>query len=400
MTTTTSERARQWTGPALLSFGFRPFFLFAALWAVLAMGLWLSLLGGADILALELDPVSWHAHEFLFGYLSAVVAGFLLTAVPNWTGSLPVVGWPLAGLFSLWVLGRLALVSASLWPPLAVMLADLAFLAALALFLAREIITGRNWKNLVVLAALSVFLAGNVLFHYEAMTGGHPASGAGLRLGLGAGIFLIALIGGRVVPSFTRNWLVKQRAERLPVPPMQKLDKLALLALLAALLAWVAFPEAPTAGVLLILAGGMHLVRLARWCGLATRSEPLVWVLHLGYLFVPLGALALGAALVTQAAHLAAASLHVWTIGAIGTMTLAVMTRATLGHTGAALTADTGSVVIYLAMPVALVCRLVAASADAPELWHMASGLAWFVGFLGFTLLYGPRLLRPRPPKD
>lgn len=398
--TTTSERARQWAGPAIFSFGFRPFFLFAAIWAALAMGLWLALLSGADFLPLALDPVSWHAHEFLYGYLSAVVAGFLLTAVPNWTGNLPVVGWPLAALSALWLLGRLALSSASLWPPLAVMLADLAFLTALALFLAREIVTGRNWKNLIVLAALTVFLAGNALFHIEALRGEYPASGAGLRLGLGAGIFLIALIGGRVVPSFTRNWLVKKGAERLPTPPMQGLDKFSLLFLVLALVAWVALPGSLTAGVLLLLAGALHLVRLARWCGWATRAEPLVWVLHLAYLFVPLGAIVLGVAIVTEAAHLAAASLHVWTIGAIGTMTLAVMTRATLGHTGAALTAGPGSVMIYLSMPVALFCRLIAASSADPQLWQLVSGLAWFTGFLGFALLYGPRLLRARPAKS
>ncbi|QGX98381.1 NnrS family protein [Roseovarius faecimaris] len=397
---TTSERARQWTGPALFSFGFRPFFLFAALWAGLIMGLWLSLLNGADILPLALDPVSWHAHEFLFGYLSAVVAGFLLTAVPNWTGTLPVVGWPLAALSSLWIIGRLAMSSAGLWPPLWVALADLGFLLALALFLAREIVTGRNWKNLIVLAALLAFLSGNALFHLDAASDRFPAAGAGIRLGLGAGIFLIAVIGGRVVPSFTRNWLVKRGHEHLPAPPMQSFDKLCLLALVLALAAWVVLPESAMSGGLLAMTGALHMLRLRRWRGWATLSEPLVWVLHLAYLFVPLGALALGLAILTEAAHLAAASLHVWTIGAIGTMSLAVMTRATLGHTGAALSAGAGSVMIYLAMPAALTFRLIAPLGDDPALWHLLSGGAWMAGYLGFALLYGPRLLRRRPSAE
>ena len=146
--TTSAQKIRTWEGPAILSFGFRPFFLFGSIWAALAMALWVVMLTGRDIVPTAFDPVSWHAHEFLFGYLSAVLAGFLLTAVPNWTGRLPIVGWPLAGLVALWAAGRVAVAVSALLPWGAVMAVDLVFPLALAAVLAREIVAGRNWKNL------------------------------------------------------------------------------------------------------------------------------------------------------------------------------------------------------------------------------------------------------------
>ena len=178
---------------------------------LLAMVLWVPMLAGGLSLPTAFDPVSWHAHEFLFGYVSAVVGGFLLTAVPNWSGRLPVVGWPLAGLVGLWLIGRVAVMFSAGWPPLVIAILDLAGMVTLWAYLAREIILGRNWKNLVVLAILSVLILGNAVFHWEAAQGYYAASGFGLRIGLGAGIMLIVLIGGRIVPSFTRNWLVKAR---------------------------------------------------------------------------------------------------------------------------------------------------------------------------------------------
>ncbi|HWL58539.1 MAG TPA: NnrS family protein [Paracoccus sp. (in: a-proteobacteria)] len=148
--TTTAARMRAWTGPALLTYGFRPFFLGASLWAAGAMVLWILMLSGAVELPTRFDPVTWHAHEFLFGYLGAVVAGFLLTAVPNWTGRLPVVGWPLACLCLLWLIGRAAVAVSMHLPVWLVALADLSLSLALIGFLTREIVSGRNWRNLIV----------------------------------------------------------------------------------------------------------------------------------------------------------------------------------------------------------------------------------------------------------
>lgn len=395
--TTTMERHRAWRGPAVLSFGFRPFFLLGALWAALAMALWVAMLTGKLALPTTFDPVTWHAHEFLFGYLGAIIAGFLLTAVPNWAGRLPVTGWPLAGLAAAWLAGRLAVTFSQGLPRLAVAVIDLALVAALAVLLGREIVVGRNWRNLPVVGLLVLFGCANALFHWEAARGGYAAQGMGLRLGLGAVLMMIAVIGGRIVPSFTRNWLTKQRAGRLPVPPMQRFDLAALGLLLAALLAWVAAPLAPLTGMALGLAGLVHLARMARWAGDRTLGEPLVLVLHLGYVFVPLGALA-GAVEILGPGWLGAGSAqHLWMAGALGLMTLAVMTRATLGHTGRALTAGRGTVAIYAAVICAVLARIGAGAwPGAASPLHSLSGASWIAAFAGFVALYGTMLLRPR----
>jgi uncharacterized protein involved in response to NO len=393
--TGSAAQMRAWGGPAILTYGFRPFFLGAGVWAALAMALWVPMLAGHLSLPTAFDPVSWHAHEFLFGYLSAVIAGFLLTAVPNWTGRLPIVGWPLAGLFALWLIGRVAVLVSQHLPPLGVALADLALPLALAAVIGREIVAGRNWRNLIVLAMLAAMAIGNAVFHWEAARSAYAAQGHGLRIGLGAVVLMIAVIGGRIVPSFTRNWLVKRPPGRLPVPPMQRFDKLALLALLAALLCWAAVPDQPVTGVLLLLAGALHAARLARWAGERTLAEPLVAVLHLGYAFVPLGALAIGAEILAPGHFGVAAAQHLWMGGAAGLMTLAVMTRATLGHTGQALTAGAGTVGIYAALVLAVLARLAAGlRPDQAPFLHMVAGAAWMLAFAGFAGSYGRILLQ------
>jgi uncharacterized protein involved in response to NO len=393
--TTSTEQMRAWAGPAILTYGFRPFFFGAGVWAAMAMVLWVPMLSGDLTLPAAFDPVSWHAHEFLFGYLGAVISGFLLTAVPNWTGRLPIVGWPLGGLFALWLMGRAAVAVSLYLPPLGVALADLALPLALAAVIGREIVAGKNWGNLIVLAMLGVLTFGNAVFHWEAARGDYAAGGYGLRIGLGAVVMMIAVIGGRIVPSFTRNWLAKRAPGRMPVPPMQRFDKAALLVLLFGLLVWVALPDHPATGVLLLLAGGLHFARLARWAGDRTLAEPLVAVLHLGYAFLPLGAVAIAAEILTPGSLGMASAQHLWMGGAAGLMTLAVMTRATLGHTGQALTAGPGTVVLYAALVGAVLARLGAGIwPDQAHLLHMVAGAGWIAAFGGFTLFYGPLLLR------
>ena len=395
MTATTAQQMRAWTGPAILTFGFRPFFFGAAVWAALAMALWVPMLSGHLTLPTAFDPVSWHAHEFLFGYLGAVVAGFLLTAVPNWTGRLPIVGWWLGMLAGLWLAGRVAVAFSGSLPPLLVAMIDLAFPVVFALAIGREIVAGKNWRNLIVVGLLGAFIGGNTLFHWEAARGNYAAQGYGLRLGLGAGVMMIAVIGGRVVPSFTRNWLVKQRSAALPVSPMQTFDKAALVALLVAVVLWVALPIAAATGFALLLAGVLHVIRLSRWAGHKTHAEPPVTVLHAGYAFVPLGALALAAEILWPGTFGMAGAQHLWMAGATGLMTLAVMTRATLGHTGRALTAGAGTVMIYVTLTMSVLARVVAGM--WPEIsgpMHLMAGLFWITAFGGFAVIYGALLLR------
>ncbi|MDZ4137105.1 MAG: NnrS family protein [Paracoccaceae bacterium] len=391
--TTTSARMRAWSGTAILSFGFRPFFLMASIWAALAMMVWVVMLTGRDVLPTAFDPVGWHAHELLFGYLGAVIAGFLLTAVPNWTGSLPLIGWPLAGLSGLWVLGRVAVAVSGGLAPLGTALADLAFSLALTGFLAREIIAGRNWKNLPVLALLAGWTLANGLFHWEAARGGSPAQGTGLRIGLAIAVMLISLIGGRIVPSFTRNWLVQRKATRLPVP-FGRADGAVLALTIAALALWSLWPDRMATAVACGLAGLAHLWRLSRWQGVRTGGEALVWVLHAGYAFVPLGFLAIAAGRFVPG--LGPAAQHVWMAGAVGLMTLAVMTRASLGHAGRPLHATGATTALYLALIVAVLARLLAGFMPGQG-WplHLAAG-AWILAFGGFAVLYWPILARPR----
>ncbi|PVA10686.1 short-chain dehydrogenase [Pelagivirga sediminicola] len=398
MTTRTAEQMRRWQGPALLSFGFRPFFLGGAVWAALAMVLWILMLTGAVAFEPRFDPVSWHAHEFLFGTLGAIIAGFLLTAVPNWTGRLPVTGWWLGALALLWLAGRAAVTLPGDMPRSVVAAVDVAFPIALGAVILREIVAGKNWRNLPVLILLAVFALANALFHIDAAAGRFAAQGIGLRLGLAAAILMIALIGGRVVPSFTRNWLAAQGDPARPAPPMQRYDKATLVVTIAALLLWVAVPAGAATGVALLVVAAAHFGRLARWYGWRTAAEPLVTVLHLGYAFVPLGAAALGIGVLWPDLLPIAGAQHLWMAGAIGLMTLAVMTRATLGHTGRALHAGPGTVAIYAAVILSVLARLAEDMWPGLPLLELAA-LCWIGAFGGYAVLYGPMLLIAKPGK-
>ncbi len=395
---TSSDARRAYSGPAILAVGFRPFFLGAGLWAAGAVALWLAQLAGWPALPSAFDPIAWHAHEMLFGYVTAVIAGFLLTAIPNWTGRLPVCGRQLGGLFALWCAGRVAIgVSAWIGPAPAAAL-DLAFPAALCAVVLREIAAGGNWRNLPVAAIVAVLAASNGLVHLEVL-GLAPTQylGAdlGLRLGIAAVAVLIMLVGGRVVPSFTRNWLAKRGEAVLP-RPFGRLDRLAVAATVAAGLAWTFAPEAPASGALALLAAALGGARLAGWRGHRTRAEPLVWVLHLGYAWLVAGFALLGAAVLVPALPQSAA-LHALTAGAMGTMTLAIMTRATLGHSGRALTAGPGTAAIYALVGAAALMRVLAplTALDAALLFGL-SGLAWIGAFALFVILYGPLLVGRR----
>jgi len=209
-------RTRPGNYPAILSYGFRPFFLLGSLFAGLTILFWLPLLYGHLETSSAFAPVDWHVHEMLFGYLAAVVTGFLLTAIPNWTGRLPVQGLPLLALVLLWLAGRIAVFFSTETGWLAAAIIDCAFLLAVAAAAAVEIIAGRNWRNLKVLAPVAVLLVANVVFHAETHYDGN--SDIGRRLGIGAAIVLITIVGGRIIPSFTRNWLARENPGRLPVP--------------------------------------------------------------------------------------------------------------------------------------------------------------------------------------
>ncbi|KPQ07928.1 MAG: nitric oxide response protein NnrS [Rhodobacteraceae bacterium HLUCCA12] len=390
--TTSAERIRAWKGPAILSYGYRPFFLLSAIWAAVAMVAWLFMLTGQAALPVTMDAVSWHANALLFGYSWAVIAGFLMTAVPNWTGRFPIVGWPLAALVGLWLIGR-AVLSVSAWlPGWIVVGADLAFPLALMAAIAREVIAGRNWRNLKVLGVLMVLGAANAGYHAEAATG-YAASGLSARTALGALVILITLIGGRIIPSFTRNWLAGRKSPVLPAPP-DRIDNGIMALTILAVIGWMLWPGAPLTGIACLAAALANLARLARWRGLRCHAEPLVWVLHAAFGFIPLGFAAVGLAALGIGPESAAK--HVWMAGAVGLTTLAVMSRASLGHSGLPLTAGGGTSAIYLAVIGAVVARALAGWWPAlPGVLHLSATL-WIAGMAGFAALYAPILLRPR----
>jgi len=278
-----------------------------------------------------------------------------------------------------------------------VAVSDLSCLAVLCGLALRDIVAGRNWRNLVVIAALGVFVVGNGLFHWEAASGRHAASGYGQRTGLAAGIMLIVLIGGRIVPSFTRNWLLEREGNAVLPAAFGRVDKLALALTLAALPLWVVAADWHGSGFLLLAAALALSIRIVRWRGWKARSEPLVWILHAGYAFVPLGMFALGMAILWPVSLPRSVAQHVWMAGAIGVMTLAVMTRATLGHTGHRLAAGAGTTGLYLLVVVSVFVRLLGSAMpeSALTLYTLSASL-WCLGFAGFVVLYGPLLIRAR----
>jgi uncharacterized protein involved in response to NO len=387
MTTVPGFRAHQ--GLALFANSFRPFFLFGSIQAGLAILVWLPMFYGELTLTSAFAPRDWHVHEMLYGYLPAVITGFLFTAIPNWTGRLPIRGTPLKVLVIVWIAGRLCVTFSAETGWLAAMLADTSFLLLVALAAAREILAGRNWRNLNVVMLVLLLLAGNVAFHLEAHF--HAAADTGIRIGIAVVVLLISLIGGRIVPSFTRNWLVRENPDRLPVP-FGRFDMIVVAIGALALVSWVVMPENKLAGAALVLAGLLHLVRLGRWAGDRTWREPLVLILHIGYAFVPLGFLlnaAFAFGLVT-----AGAGIHAWMVGAAGTMTLAVMSRATLGHTGQQLTASVTTQAIYAAIIVAALSRICADIEPVySELLLHVAAFAWAAAFIGFAVSFGPLLI-------
>lgn len=385
-------RRRDYAGPALFSYGFRPFFLGGACWAAFGVLLWLPLYFGQIALPTAFGPLDWHIHEMLYGYVAAVIAGFLLTAIPNWTGRLPVNGIPLAALAALWLAGRIAVLSSAMIGATAAAFIDTAFLLTLAAVAAREIAAGRNWRNLRILVVLGVLIAGNVTFHLEAIRTG--SADYGVRIAIAAVIVLISLIGGRVVPSFTRNWLARREPGRLPVP-FGRFDIACMLAGAAALTAWIVSQQGGVTGLLLIAAGLLHAARVARWAGDRTATDRLVLVLHVGYAFVPVGFILVGLSALWPAVP-ASAGIHAWTIGAVGIMTLAVMTRASLGHTGRPLVASAATQAIYLSVLVAALARL-AAAFDPSWVLLCVAAAAWVCAFGGFVVAYG-WLLAGQPP--
>jgi uncharacterized protein involved in response to NO len=383
------------SGPRLtiFSYGFRPFFLAAALWAVIAIAIWTAVLEGGLPLPSRFDPVTWHIHEMLFGFVMAAVAGFLLTAIANWTGRPAVQGPLLALLAVLWLAGRAICLLSAYASPWQVVVVDLAFPLVFLGIIAREILGARNWRNAPLLAPVLVLGAANLLMHMEAYGYDIPY-GLGWRFAICAIVILISVIGGRIVPAFSRNWLVQRQSQALPRAG-GPVDRAALGVLHAGMVAWVVFPQARAVGALLLAGAACNLLRLWRWRGDLVTAEPLLLILHVGYAWLVLGVGLLGFSVWGFAVPVSAA-IHALTVGAMATMILAVMTRATRGHTGRPLAADRRTQAIYVLISAAAAARIAAAAGLWTDMLLLASAACWAAAFAGFLFGYGPMLLRAR----
>ncbi|MBN9555555.1 MAG: NnrS family protein [Alphaproteobacteria bacterium] len=378
----------------LWALGFRPFFLAAAAWAALALLLWIIALQSGASLPSRFDPLSWHIHEMLFGFVPAAIAGFLLTAIPTWTGRPPIRGHFLAGLAGIWLLGRFAVLLSGKLPIWISEIIDVSFLFFLSAVAACEIAISRNRRNIAIPLPVLVLGVANLLMHLEAAGVAVPA-GLGWRLGLAAITVLISVIGGRIIPAFTRNWLGSRNSQALPAPH-GLVDSVGMGLLHGGLIGWALVPDSEPIGILLILAAIVNFLRLLRWKGARTLAEPLLAILHIGFLWLVSSAALLGASMLTDNIPLSAA-IHAMTAGTIGTTVLAVMTRVSLGHTGRALHADQATSLIYILVTAAGVARVFAPFEPAhyTALLEISAAL-WIGAFAAFGIRYAPLLFSSR----
>lgn len=389
---------------AFFSYGFRPFFLGASIYAAFAMSAWLTWIAihaaNASLtwMTIKGAPHVWHAHEMVFGFGLAALAGFLLTAVPNWTGATPLAGRSLMILFSFWVLGRVAMLSSAFLPAPVVAAVDLAFIPMLGLHVAQQLFIRPQPRNTVFIALLAALFVANVAYHLSAAQIIDTDPTAGMRAGVLVLMLIIVIIGGRIVPAFTHNYL--QRALPAAKSPLRsaRLDIIALVTTLAFAVLALASPYDTVVAIAAGLAALANATRLAGWRGLDTLASPIVAVLHVGYLWIVIGQAVWSVAAATGLVSEVAA-LHALSTGAVGTMVLAVMSRASLGHTGRPLIAPTPIAMSYVLVSVAALLRTFG-TAIAPTHYNtvmLVSGLAWIGAFTLFAIVYFPILTERRP---
>ncbi|GAA0787233.1 NnrS family protein [Marinobacterium sediminicola] len=375
----------------ILSNGFRPMFALASALALLAVAAWLAFWRGwmnppGDML----QAVLWHGHEMLFGFVGAAIGGFLLAAVANWTGRKPVSGVPLLLLACTWLLARFVALTAGAWPDVINAMGAVSYWLLLAFLFGRELIHSGNRRNIKVLVIIALFALLSLAFHLHWL----PELQV-LHLAVVLVLALLTLIGGRITPAFTRNWLNRQSLEAAQMPAaFGVVDIVAAVSTPVAGAAWVFWSQSPVTACLLFLAGGAQLVRLVRWCGWQTASEPLLLVLHVGYAWLGIGLLLLAGSSVGL--WLPSAGLHALTVGAMGGMIMAVASRAALGHTGRELVAGPLMVMAFISLHLAALVRVLA------SLWPamtssllMLAGLLWLMAFAFFAWRYLPILLGP-----
>ncbi|MCB1481429.1 MAG: NnrS family protein [Rhodobiaceae bacterium] len=388
--------------PLVLTGGFRLFFTAAAITAIGAMTAWMGWIGilATDIVISEpsfaVAPQYWHSHEMIFGYAVAVIAGFFLTAVPNWTGE-KEARWVFVSIVGgIWLAGRIAVWFSAWIDPVIVAALDLAFLPLLSWRLASNLIKRPKPQNVALLGLLGLIFAGNVMIHMEWAGLTDDTARRGLWLALFAICALIAVIGGRITPAFTRNVMLRNGIENgLPVS-RAVFERSGIISALILGPAYACGAPEWLLGSIALVAAVTNGARIAGWRSRATFSSPILWALHLGFAMLVFGYALLAASWLTGWPHPVAA-MHGLAIGAIGGMPMAMMTRAPLGHTGRALTVRPAIAVAYLLIPLAMVIR-VFGTGVFPQFYNwviLLSGAIWVVTYAIYIFIYWPVLTGP-----
>ena len=382
--------------PALFGYGFRPFFLLAGGVAAVYGPWWAGSVAFGWQLTTGWPPMLWHGHEMLFGFIAAALAGFLLTAVPSWTGRRGYAGWPLIALVALWCAGRIAILTSAAWPPLATAVVDLAFLPVLGVFVAIPLLRTRN-RNQVPLPVLAALWACNATFHWALTQHDAPLAGHSVRVGIDVMLVLLTVVGGRIVPAFTNSAMAPLGVTTAVPRSWPLVSPTLLLMMVANVLAGIFTVGATTAAAIALGAAVLHAVRLGQWRAPLLLMTPIVWILHLGYAWLAVG-LGLKAIALLFGTASAAFWLHALTIGAITSMIVAVMTRASLGHTGRSLTVAPPIAACYLLLSVAAAVRAFGVGVtDVPYPLVLAlTGLCWLCAFALYLYVYAPILCLPR----
>jgi uncharacterized protein involved in response to NO len=379
----------------LFAYGFRSQFLLAGFGAMVLIPLWtLSFVWGADI-GTGWPPTLWHAHEMLFGFITCAIAGFMLTAVPSWTGQKGFAGPPLMALAITWVAARILIGTSRFWPPLLPSIVDLAFLPMLALLVMIPLIRSRN-RNTPLLAVLAALWVANLIFHVGLLHHDSPLAHKAIIAGIDVTLLLITVIGGRIVPAFTTSAL-RQRGIETTLNSSAGLSAASIAVMICVIAGDIIWPDSRLAGWIAAVAAVIQVLKFAQWRPLLTAHQPIVWILHLAYMWLPIG-FALKAAALLGGYAFAAFWLHALTIGALTTMITAVMTRASLGHTGRPLRVHPLITLAYLLLTVATLIRvfgLLLPGSSYPTVIALAA-LFWTASFVLFVGFYSPILLGPR----
>jgi uncharacterized protein involved in response to NO len=379
------------TGIALFNLGFRPFFLLAGIAAVILVPLWIFAYTEGQIRFDYYTPLYWHGHEMLFGYTVAVIAGFLLTAVRNWTDLPTPGGNALAGLVLLWLAGRIAPFAAGLLPHGIIAALDIMFLPVLAVTLAIPLLRKRQTHNLVFLLVLAALTIANVLVHLQLLGLSRDTAKTGLLLAVYLVVVLIAILGGRVIPFFTERGIAGAVTRK-----WKSVEYLCLGSLVGLILLDLAHAPPLALVVCAVLAAVAHGMRLFGWYQKRIWTVPLLWVLHAGYGWLVTGFIL--AALASAGVVNPALAIHAFTAGAIGTLTLGMMARVSLGHTGRALRVGPAMTAAFLLVNLAAVTRVFLPAINPGHYiaWLILAAVLWSTAFTVFVIHYSGVLIRPR----